>query len=203
MEDRQAVLDSSIESEIPVWDETDTRILDQAAELIAIRGTARLTIAELARDAGVSRPTIYRRWASGDEVVRATLLRQTLLIIHQVSAGVRTRQDLVDQTLLFTDLFSADPVFGHLLASEPEAFTQYSLERIGSSQRVILRWLAEAIDTCQTGGTVRAGAAHEMSVMLLLIVQSAVLSHNAVSSLIGAASWREELSRAVDGYLRP
>ncbi|MGP6171684.1 TetR/AcrR family transcriptional regulator [Microbacterium sp. A196] len=203
MEDRQAVLDSSIESEIPTWDESDAHILDKAAALIATRGIARLTIAELAREARVSRPTIYRRWASGDEVVRATLLRQTFLIIHRLSSEVDTRQDLVDQTLLFTDLFSADPVFGHLLASEPEAFTQYSLERIGSSQRVMLRWLGEAIDRCQAGGTVRAGNADEMSVMLLLIVQSAVLSHNAVSSLIGASSWRSELSRAVDGYLKP
>ncbi len=197
------MLDSSIDSEIPTWDESDEHILDQAAALIATRGIARLTIAELAREARVSRPTIYRRWASGDEVVRATLLRQTLLIIHRLSSEVDTRQDLVDQTLLFTDLFSADPVFAHLLASEPEAFTQYSLERIGSSQRVMLRWLAEAIDRCQAGGTVRAGDARDVSVMLLLIVQSAVLSHNAVSSLIGASSWRSELSRAVDGYLKP
>ncbi len=203
MENRQAPLSSPVESEIPTWDEADARILDRAAALIATRGTARLTIAELAREARVSRPTIYRRWASGDDVVRAALLRQTLLIIHRLSSEVDTRQSLVDQTLLFTDLFSADPVFGHLLASEPEAFTQYSLERIGSSQRVMLRWLAEAIHRCQAGGTVRAGDAREMSVMLLLIVQSAVLSHNAVSSLIGASSWRSELSRAVDGYLAP
>lgn len=203
MKDRQAVFDSSIESENPTWDESDARILERAAALIATRGTARLTIAELARQARVSRPTIYRRWASSDEVVRATLLRQTLLIVRRLSSHVETRQELVDQTLLFTDLFSTDPVFGHLLASEPEAFTQYSLERIGSSQRVMLRWLAEAIDRCQTNETVRSGDAHEMSVMLLLIVQSAVLSHNAVSSLIGASSWRAELSRAVDGYLKP
>lgn len=203
MEDRQAVSSSPIEAELPVWDEVDSRLLDQASALIGSRGTGGLTIAELAREAQVSRPTIYRRWASTDEVVRAALLRQTVAILRRLSPGASTRAELVAQTLRFSDLFSDDPVFARLLDSEPEAFTRYSLERVGSSQRVILRWLEEAIARGQSSGSVRQGDPGDISVMLLLIVQSAILSHNAVSSLIGASEWRAELTRAVDGYLRP
>ena len=190
-------------ADAPVWDDADVHILEQASALIAARGTARLTIAELARQARVSRPTIYRRWTGVDEVVRAALLRQTVLIGSRLDLTVSTREALVSEVLRFAELFGADPVFGRLLASEPEAFTQYSLERIGSSQRVLLNWLAGAISQAQSGGTVRTGDAGDMAVMLLLIVQSAVLSHNAVSSLIGPEEWRAELTRAVDGYLRP
>lgn len=203
MEDRHAVLSSPIQVELPVWDEVDASLLDQASVLIAARGTGRLTIAELAREARVSRPTIYRRWASTDEVVRAALLRQTVAIIRRLSSTVSTRAELVAETLRFSDLFGDDPVFGRLLAAEPEAFTRYSLERVGSSQRVILRWLEDAIGRGQSSGTVRQGNPADISVMLLLIVQSAILSHNAVSSVIGASEWRVELTRAVDGYLRP
>lgn len=185
------------------WGEAEERLLEHASALIATRGIAGLTIAELAREARVSRPTIYRRWASADEVVRAALLRQTMVILQQLDADVAAREDLVAQALRFADLFQNDPVFRRLLATDPEAFTQYSLERIGSSQRVILSWLAEAIVRCQQGGTVREGNAGDISVMLLLIVQSAILSHQAVSSLIGAAEWRTELGRAIDGYLKP
>jgi len=202
MEDRQAVVNSPSEH-LPVWDEVDARLLDHASALIAARGTGGLTIAELAREAGVSRPTIYRRWPGVDEVVRAALLRQTVSILRGFSPAIATRGDLVDEILRFADAFAADPVFARLLTREPAAFTQYSLERVGSSQRVMLRWLTGAIARGQRGGSVREGDADDMSVMLLLIVQSAVLSHNAVSALIGAVEWRAELTRAVDGYLRP
>ncbi|MGO2683652.1 TetR/AcrR family transcriptional regulator [Microbacterium sp.] len=201
MKERQDVMSSFLE-QLPVWDEVEARLLDHAAALIATRGTGGLTIAELSREAGVSRPTIYRRWPGVDEVVRAALLRQTVSILARFSPAISARDEFVDEILDFADAFAADPVFERLLAREPEAFTQYSLERVGSSQRVMLRWLAEAIARGQHGGTVREGDADDMSVMLLLIVQSAVLSHNAVSSLIGAAEWRAELAHAVDGYLR-
>lgn len=203
MEIRQAAAVVSFNAELPVWDDVDARLLAEASALIAARGTRGLTIAELAREARVSRPTIYRRWPGTEEVVRAALLRQTVSIISQLSTEVTTRPALVAEVLRFADLFRDDPVFGRLLDREPEAFTQYSLERVGSSQRAMLRWLQEAIVHGQDGGTVREGAPGDMSVMLLLIVQSAVLSHNAVSSLIGALEWRSELTRAVDGYLRP
>lgn len=203
MEKRQAIAASPLDADLPVWDDTDMHILERASALITARGTARLTIAELAREARVSRPTIYRRWASADEVVRAALLRQTMIIIRLLDSEVSTREGLVAEALRFAGLFRDDPVFGHLLASEPEAFTQYSLERVGSSQRAMLRWLEDAIAHAQNGGTVRSGDPSDMSVMLLLIVQSAVLSHNAVSALIGPDEWRTELGHAVDGYLRP
>jgi len=203
MEDRQALRDSSIESVLPLWGEADARILEHASALIAARGTSRLTIAELAREAGVSRPTIYRRWASTDEVVRAALLRQTVEIVHRLSPRIDERRDLVSEVLRFADLFAEDPVFGRLLATEPASFTQYSLERVGTSQRVMLSWLADAIARCQGTESVRSGDRDDMSVMLLLIVQSAILSHRAVASLIGTREWRAELAHAVDGYLRP
>ncbi|WP_460781825.1 TetR/AcrR family transcriptional regulator [Microbacterium shaanxiense] len=201
MEDRQAVMVSSAGFEPPVWDEVDARLLKVASDLIASRGTGGFTIAELARDARVSRPTIYRRWAGTDEVVRAALLRQTVSIIRRMSTDVRTGAQLVAEVMRFAELFRHDPVFGRLLDREPEAFTQYSLERVGSSQRAMLRWLELAIARGQIGGTVREGDPGDMSVMLLLIVQSAILSHHAVSSLIGAAEWERELTRAVEGYL--
>ncbi|HCS60069.1 MAG TPA: TetR/AcrR family transcriptional regulator [Microbacterium sp.] len=203
MKQRQTVLRSSVDAETPIWDEADASLLEHASALIATRGTQGLTIAELAREAGVSRPTIYRRWAGTDEVVRAALLRQTVLIIEQLAPGVTTRHALVSEVMRFADLFRDDPVFKRLLDREPGAFTQYSLKRIGSSQRAMLRWLEDALVRGQSDGSVREGTPGDMAVMLLLIVQSAVLSRHAVASLIGEPEWHDELTRAVDGYLRP
>jgi AcrR family transcriptional regulator len=201
MEERQAMTESRIAP--PEWDTTQARILDAADELISRRGIHGITIAELARRAGHSRPTIYRSWNDADDVVRAALLRRVAGIVAEFPTHAATRQDLVDDVLRFSTQFRSDEVYGRLLADEPEVFTRYTLQRVGSSQRLILNWLAVAIRAAQQGGTVRAGEPNEIAVMLLLIAQSAVLSHGTVSELISEESWERELRAALDGLLRP
>ncbi|WP_454113204.1 TetR/AcrR family transcriptional regulator [Microbacterium maritypicum] len=192
-----------MEERQPLWDATQTRILDAADALIERRGVHGVTIAELARRADLSRPTIYRNWSDADDVVRAALLRRVDGILSTFSADARTRTALVDDVLRFTTLFRSEPLYGRLLADEPEAFTRYTLQRVGSSQRMILRWLARAISSAQGDGSVRPGEPQEIAVMLLLIAQSAVLSHGTVADLISEAGWERELRAALDGLLRP
>lgn len=185
------------------WDATQSRILDAADALIMQRGVHGLTVAELARQAGLSRPTIYRNWADAGDVVRAVLQRRVIGILSQFASPAATRTELVDDVLRFSRLFQDDPVYGQLLTQEPEVFTRYTLQRFGSSQRTILQWLAAAIDRCQADGSVRAGSSAEISVMLLLIAQSALLSHGTVRDLIDDDAWNRELRAALEGHLRP
>jgi AcrR family transcriptional regulator len=201
MEERQ--LDApTLAGAVPRGDATQARILDAADALIRRRGVHGVTVAELARRSTLSRPTIYRHWNDADDVVRAALLRRVVGLIEQFPAPARTRAELVDDVMRFTTLFRSDAVYGRLLADEPEAFTRYTLQRVGSSQRMILRWLAEAIRAAQADGSVRAGKPEEIAVMLLLIAQSAVLSHGTVADLIDEAAWERELRCALDGHLR-
>lgn len=186
-----------------MWEPTQARVLDAADELIVRTGIRGVTIAALARRSGLSRPTIYRTWSDADDVVRAALLRRVGTLIGRFSAVADTRAALVDDILTFTALFRADDVYARLLDEEPEAFTRYTLQRVGSSQRLILGWLAAAIGRGQRHGSVRAGAPEEIAVMLLLIAQSAVLSHATVADLINEDAWERELRAAVDGHLRP
>ncbi|MFB7842561.1 TetR/AcrR family transcriptional regulator [Microbacterium sp. NPDC056052] len=180
-----------------------TKILDAADALIATRGVRGMTIAELARRAGVSRPTVYRSWSGADDVVRAALLRRVAVILDEFPAPATTRAAIVDDVLRFAVLFRADDVYRHLLIEEPEAFTRYTLERVGSSQRAILAWLAAAIRAAQHDGSVRGDDPQAMAVMLLLVAQSALLSHGTVSELIDEPSFERELRAAVEGLLRP
>jgi AcrR family transcriptional regulator len=187
----------------PRWDATQSRILDAADALIERRGLHGVTIAELARRADLSRPTIYRNWSDADDVVRAALLRRMDGILSTFRPDPGTRASLVDDVLRFTALFRNDALYSRLLADEPEAFTRYTLQRVGSSQRMILAWLSAAIGTAQQHGSVRQGAPQEIAVMLLLIAQSAVLSHGTVADLITETAWERELRAALDGLLRP
>ncbi|WP_050720888.1 TetR/AcrR family transcriptional regulator [Microbacterium sp. GCS4] len=209
MEERQAVTPVELSSHdvpprdrVPHWDATQIRILDAADELILRRGVHGVTIAELARRAGHSRPTIYRSWTDADDVVRAALLRRVAGIVAEFPEPSRSREALVDDVLRFSALFRRDPVYGRLLDEEPEAFTRYTLQRVGSSQRLILAWLARAIAAAQENGDVRREDPAEMAVMLLLLAQSAVLSHGTVSDLVSESAWERELRAALDGLLR-
>lgn len=202
MENRQ-LLDHPLAHSLPRWDATQSRILDAADALIRRRGVHGVTVAELARRADLSRPTVYRSWDDADDVVRSALLRRVAGILGTFPEPARTRSGLVDDVLRFSTLFRADAVYGRLLADEPETFTRYTLQRVGSSQRMILHWLATSVAAAQRNGSVRDGDPGQMSVMLLLIAQSAVLSHGTVADLIDEDAWEHELRTALDGHLRP
>ncbi|MCT2224707.1 TetR/AcrR family transcriptional regulator [Microbacterium paraoxydans] len=202
MEERQPS-DVPSQAFTPAWDATQRRVLDAADDLLVRSGVHGVTIAALARRSGLSRPTIYRTWRDADDVVRSALLRRVADLLQEFPAKVESRDALVADVLQFTSLFRGDPVYGRLLEEEPEAFTRYTLHRVGSSQRLILRWLADAIAAAQAQGSVRAGEPGEIAVMLLLIAQSAVLSHGTVADLIDEQAWERELRAALDGHLRP
>jgi len=60
-------------------DETRQRIVEAAYACIARRGVAKTTIEDVAREAGMSRATVYRAFPGGrDEVVNATVAWATL-----------------------------------------------------------------------------------------------------------------------------
>lgn len=195
MSDRQAAL--------PTWDTTGHRILDAADELMLRRGTARLTLAEIARKAGLSRQTVYRTWQGGQDVVHGAMLRRIVRLIEDFPTLPATRQELVDAVMQFTERFRSDELFSALLRDEPEAFAGYLLLRTGSSQHLMQDWLAAAIAGAQAGGTVRGDDPREMAVVLLLVTQSAVASRGTVSGQVDEAAFARELRTAVEGMLKP
>jgi AcrR family transcriptional regulator len=52
-----------------------TAILEAAAQLIAAGGIGAVTMEAVARRAGVGKPTVYRNWASREELAMAALLK--------------------------------------------------------------------------------------------------------------------------------
>ncbi len=188
---------------MPTWDATQQRVLDAADGLLSQRGVRGLTVAELARRSGLSRPTIYRSWNDADDVVRSALLRRIVSILADLTPPPPGRAGVVDDILRFIGRFRSDAVFARLLEDEPEVFTRYTLQRVGASQRMILAWLTDAVSAAQHDGSARRGDARQISVMLLMIAQSAVLSHGTVADLIDEDAWHSELRAALDGHLRP
>ncbi|MEV7023813.1 helix-turn-helix domain-containing protein [Kitasatospora sp. NPDC093558] len=184
---------------------TDDAILDAAAELIVHLGVRRTQLAEIARRAGVSRPTVYRRWPDVKAVIGALLTREILVATQEgVALDVHDRETFVDRVVDVAVRLRDHPVLGALLHSDDsDLLLEYVVERLGTSQRGLLETLRTGIEQGQAHGSIRAGEPLELAAMVLLIAQSTVQSHRMVASLLPEAAWRRELARALNGYLAP
>jgi AcrR family transcriptional regulator len=72
-------------------------VLDATVDVLARNGYAALSFEDVAAKAGVSRTTIYRRWASKHDLVRTALLR----LCEMQSSGVRDTGTLRGDLLEF------------------------------------------------------------------------------------------------------
>jgi AcrR family transcriptional regulator len=178
------------------------RILDAAARF-STASSRRPPIAELARQAGVSRPTVYRHFGDSEAVFRALWEREIRRLAGERPRLVENRTQLVALVVDLADKISTHETLAQTFAAEPELVARYILDRLGTGQRLLLEQLTDAIRTIQRAGTVRRGKPAELAAMTLLIAQSAIQSRHMIADYLPAAAWRRELARALDGYLKP
>jgi AcrR family transcriptional regulator len=183
--------------------DVEDRILDAAARFLQLTGTRRPPIAELARQAGVSRPTVYRRFADSDAVIRALWEREIGRLLAETPRRDDGRAALVAQVVELADRISTHETLAQTFISDQGLIAHYIVDRLGGGQRALLKVLRDAIAAAQSGGTVRAGDPDELAAMTLLIAQSAIQSRRMIAEYLPPASWQRELSRALDGYLAP
>ncbi|GAA4987582.1 helix-turn-helix domain-containing protein [Kitasatospora paranensis] len=182
---------------------TDDAILDAAADLIVHLGVHRTQLAEIARRAGVSRPTVYRRWPDVRAVIGALLTREIRATQQQVALTGEDREAFVAAVVEVAVRLRDHPVLGALLHSDSDTLMEYVVERLGTSQQGLLDALRAAIVQGQRHGSIRAGEPTELAAMVLLIAQSTVQSHRMVAHLLPEQAWRRELASALNGYLAP
>lgn len=178
------------------------RILDAAGRFSAAT-SRRPPIAELARQAGVSRPTVYRYFPDRDAVFRALWEREIRQLVGGRPQRVVDRKQLVRLVVDLADEISTHETLAASFTVEPALVARYILDRLGTGQRLLLDLLRDAIVSLQPGGTVRKGKPDELAAMALLIAQSAIQSRRMISEHLSESAWRREFTRALDGYLSP
>lgn len=181
----------------------EDRILDAAAECVLAFGADRVTLAEIARRAAVSRPTVYRRFPDTRSILAALLTSRITHALDAVpSAGVG-RGPLVQRIVGVAQRVGRDDVVMSVLHQAPDLAMFYLSERLGTSQQILLDTVAGEIKSAQDEGSVRAGDARQLAAMSLLITQSTILSAQLVEPILPAESLVTELALALNGYLQP
>lgn len=178
------------------------RILEAAAYCVTAYGIDRVTLAEIARRARVSRPTVYRRWPDTRSIMAALLTSRIVALLDEVSAQGVGRQALVDRIVAVAQRLREDDVVMSLLSS-PELAMVYIAERLGTSQQILLDALAGEIKLAQEEGSIRDGDSRQLAAMCVLITQSAIQSAQIVAPILDADALAVELAHSLNGYLKP
>jgi AcrR family transcriptional regulator len=188
-------------------DPRDEAILDAARACVLAVGVRRTTAADIARRAGISRMTLYRRFPDAASVVTALMTREFAGLLHRAEAEVQdaptARARIVAATLRTLELLDEDEVLRRILDVDPELLLPYVVQRLGAFQRGALAELAEAIRGGVADGSIRLLESDVAAATLELAVRGHVLAAGAEHRAIPKARAREELARMVDRYLAP
>ncbi len=177
------------------------RILDAAARCITAYGVERVTLAEIARRAGVSRPTVYRRWTDTRQILAAVLTARVVGVWRDVPPRGDGREALVERIVAVADRLRRDEVIMAVLRSSPELAMVYITQRLGTSQLVLIDAAAAEIEAAQQDGSVRAGDPRQLAAMVLLITQSTIQSAQIVRPILDEDALARELTHSLNGYL--
>ena len=184
-------------------DSLDARIIDAAADCVIAFGVDRVTLAEIARRAGVSRPTVYRRWPDTQAILAALLTARITNSLNEVAVAGTDREAIVERMVGMAERLRDDEVIMSVLSSAPALAMVYISQRMGTSQQILLEVLAGALATAQADGSVRPGDPKQLAAMCLLIVQSAIQSAQMVAPVLDVAALDIELAHSLNGYLKP
>jgi AcrR family transcriptional regulator len=178
------------------------RILESAAYCVVAYGLERVTLAEIARRARVSRPTVYRRWPDIRSVLAALLTTHIVAALDAVPSRDVGREAVVQRIVGVGERLRNDEVVMAVFRKAPELTMVYLTERLGTSQQILIDTLAADIKLAQEEGSVRTGEPRQLAAMCLLIARSTIQSGAIVAPILDADALDVELAHCLDGYLR-
>lgn len=181
----------------------EDRILDAAAACVTAYGVDRVTLAEIARRARVSRPTVYRRWPDTRSILAALLTARIVGVLDSVPRSGPGREALVERMVAVAGRLRRDEVIMSVLHRAPELAMVYIAERLGTSQQILIDAVAGELKEAQDDGSVRAGEPRQLAAMCLLITQSTIQSAQMVEPILDADALAVELTHSLNGYLEP
>jgi AcrR family transcriptional regulator len=188
----------------------DRQILNAARACVLAAGVHETTFNDIARRAGVSRMTLYRRYSDVGSLISELLGREFARILRehtQVPPGAppdprQARQRLVETVLDCVEAFQEDPLMTQVLDAEPEILTPYLFNKFGSTQQIAIDLLAHRLNLGHKDGSIRRGSVAVQAHAIVLTVQSFIVSASA-SGPVPRDRLRTELRLILDGYLRP
>ncbi|MFG1779602.1 TetR/AcrR family transcriptional regulator [Micromonospora sp. NPDC049048] len=139
-------------------DEVAARILDAAYEQFCRMGIRRSTMEDVARRAGVSRITAYRRFASKDRLVEQVVRREFRRYFDQFLLEIQQASTVGDRVVLgfvsALQAFRRNPLIGGLMAGEPDVLIPSMISDGGRTLATVQRFVAGQLRREQRAGNI-------------------------------------------------
>ncbi|MGW4404502.1 TetR/AcrR family transcriptional regulator [Nonomuraea sp. NPDC004702] len=159
-------------------------VLDAARACVLAYGVRRTTLTDVARRAGVSRMTIYRRWPDVRSLVADLMTREWVAVVSRLDLS-----DPVPAIVAGVRGLRGHPLWRKIVEADPELLLPYLLDRRGASHEAVLALLEPAV-----GGPARARA-------VLLVAQSFLLSAPTMLDPVTLDDLDAELAALLEAYL--
>jgi AcrR family transcriptional regulator len=181
-------------------------LLDAARDSMLAVGVRRTTLTDVARRAGISRMTVYRRYTDVSALFSDLMVREfgeVLAAAIRAGASCRTaRTRLVAEAVAGVQAVQENPLFARVLDLEPELLLPYVVDRVGMNQRMAIDRFAELLKAGHADGSIRRGEPAEQALALLLVIQSFALATRPMRAESDPGRLLDELERMLDSYLR-
>lgn len=139
-------------------DETRARILDAAYEQFCRLGIQRSTMEDVARRAGISRITVYRRFTTKDQLVEQVVRREFRRYFDRFLVEIKKAETAADRVVLgFVSSLRAirrNPLIGGLMETEPDLVVPSMIGDGGRTLATVRQFVAGQLRDEQRAGNV-------------------------------------------------
>jgi AcrR family transcriptional regulator len=185
----------------------DDGLLDAARACLLAVGWRRTTLTDVARRAGVSRMTIYRRWADMQSLLADLMTREWSLLVEDAAlpSDGGAAASLGESVAAAVATLRDNELFGKIVTTDPELLLPYLLDRRGRTQDAVLGLLESAMRAGQDAGSVRGGDPAVLARGVLLTAHGFALSAATLTEPGGptTADLDRELRSLIERYLAP
>ncbi|GAA0545840.1 TetR/AcrR family transcriptional regulator [Actinomadura livida] len=144
--------------QVDEMDETRASVLDAAYEQFSRMGIQRSTMEDVARRAGVSRITVYRRFVTKDALVEQVVRREFRRYFDRFLDEIKQAETAADRVVLgFVSSLRAirsNPLIGGLSAAEPDLLMASTISDDGRTLAIVRQFVAGQLRREQRAGNV-------------------------------------------------
>jgi AcrR family transcriptional regulator len=185
----------------------DDALLDATRACVLAVGVRRTTVTDVARRAGVSRMTLYRRYPDVTSLIQALMTREFSAIIEDVDRVAAQRPDargrLVEGAVLGADRLTRNPLFLRIVDVDPELLLPYVTTRLGSFQQAVVGAFEVQVREGVEDGSIEASDPAIVARSIELALRGFVLQTLAEGAEAAREPELAELRRLLERYLAP
>lgn len=179
-------------------------VLAAVRESVLAVGVRRTTLTDVARRAGVSRMTLYRRAPDVKALILELLARELGAVItdeERRAQALRTgRARLVATAVAVVQRLPREPLLRRVLEVDPELLLPYLVQRQGSTQKLAVAEIKRMLDAAVADGSVRECDTSVVAAVLVHVITPFVVGRAALPRR-AATSAAKELSVLLDRWL--